>query len=245
MSNITAIIAHKDDKDRLLQKAIPSCKSQTIPINYVVIDDGSLDPPEVPDSTWFKKENEKYTIYESNGNKFIYLKECGGPSQARNIGILESWEYTDFFQILDADDEMFPNKCERFIKEFDDKPIGIVYGDYYIETNGVRKQEFKRPYSYHDLICDCIIHSGSMISKSALLSILNNNEFYDNGLRVCEDYDLFLRISEKFMIKHVPEFLTIVLEHENNSTNSVQKEIWQRCMEKVHMKRLQRENAKH
>lgn len=237
---ITAIIAHKNyNKD--LKRAIESCLSQTIKVNYTVIDDGSDTPPDPPD--WPLTKENPYKVYESENNKFIYLDQSRGPSMARNIGILESWKTSEYFQILDADDFMLPNKCEELLKAFDDF-TGLVYGDYYIETNGIRKMEFKIPYSKSELNQHCIVHSGSMIAKKALEMTMENNMFYDPGLRVAEDYDLFLRISEKMMIKHVPEFLTIVKEHGFNSTNSVEQEIWQKCLKTVHQKRIMR-NAKY
>lgn len=237
---ITVIIAHKDYND-YLKSAIDSCISQTTRVNYVVIDDGSKNPPKPPD--WPITKREPYTVYELDNNKFIYLKESVGPSLARNIGIGESWAYSDYFQILDADDYMLPEKCERLVKEFDEN-TGVVYADYYIESNGIRKMEFKTPYTTDKLINSCIVHSGSMISKVAISKVLENQYIYDPQLRCAEDYDLWIRISEKAMIKHVPEFLTVVREHSLNSTNTVPTETWQRCLQILHQKRFQR-NAKH
>lgn len=238
---ITAIIAHKNYNE-YLKDAINSCLSQTIKINYVVIDDGSTTPPEPPE--WPIIKDDKYRVYGLNNDKFIYLKESVGPSLARNIAISECWDYTEYFQILDADDIMLPQKCERLLNNFDNN-TGVVYGDYFIETDGVRKMEFKPPYSQNQFINECMVHSGSLISKIALTKVVENGcFFYDNQLRCAEDYDLFTRISEKMMIKHVPEFLTIVKEHKNNSTNTVSSNIWQQCLQRLHQKRIQR-NAKY
>lgn len=230
---VTVIIAHKD-YNNYLKLAIDSCLNQTMPVNYVVIDDGSKTPPRPPD--WPITKDGDYTVYEQDSNKFVYLPKSQGPSMARNIGIFESWENTTHFQILDADDIMLPNKCEVLFNNFDNN-TGIVYADYFIESNGIKKMEFKIPYTQSELIEHCIVHSGSMISKEVLEMVSENGYFYDPQLRVAEDYDLFLRCSEKMMIKHVPEFLTIVREHSLNSTYSVQNEIWQSCLSRVHHKR--------
>lgn len=233
---VTVIIAHKNYNE-YLKKAIQSCINQTAPVYYVVVDDGSDIPPNPPD--WPVVKDEQYKVYELNGNKFIYLRESLGASMARNIGIMESWDYTNYFQILDADDEMLPNKCERLLSEFDDN-TGIVYGDYYIQSNDIRKMEFKIPYSKLELEQHCIVHSGSMISKKVLSLVSEKYGFYDPQLKVAEDYDLFLRCSEKMLIKHVPEFLSIVNEHCFNTTNSVDKNIWESCLYTVHKKRMMR-----
>lgn len=230
---VTVIIAHKDYND-YLKLAIDSCLNQTIPVNYVVVDDGSKTPPKPPD--WPITKDGDYKVYELDSNKFVYLKGSHGPSTARNIGIFESWENTTHFQILDADDFMLPNKCEVLLNNFDNN-TGIVYADYFIESNNIRKMEFKIPYTQSELNQHCIVHSGSMISKEVLKLAIENGYFYDPQLRVAEDYDLFLRCSEKMMIKHVPEFLTIVREHSLNSTYSVQNKVWQSCLSRVHQKR--------
>lgn len=236
---ITAIIAHKDYKD-YLPLAIKSCLDQTIDINYTVIDDCSDSPPDRPD--WPKiKENEFYSVYGLDNNKFIFLKRNVGPSEARNIGIAESWTYTDYFQILDADDIMLPRKCEVLLSNFN-SDVGVVYADYYIETNNLLKMEFKHPYSKEHLFHECIVHSGAMVSKQALELAYENNHIYDPELRTCEDYDLWLRISEKMMIKHIPEFLTVVKEHALNSTYSVPTKRWQEDMGLVRRKAVMRQH---
>jgi glycosyltransferase involved in cell wall biosynthesis len=233
---VTVIIAHKDYND-YLQLAINSCLGQTIPVNYIVVDDGSKNPPNPPD--WPITKDGDYKVYELDSNKFVYLPKSQGPSMARNIGIFESWENTTHFQILDADDIMLPNKCEILLNNFDNN-TGVVYADYFIESNNIIKMEFKIPYTQSELNQHCIVHSGSMISKRVLEMVCENNCFYDPQLRVAEDYDLFLRCSEKAMIKHVPEFLTIVREHSLNSTYSVQNEVWQSCLSRVQQKRYMR-----
>lgn len=240
MNRINVIIAHKDYNEDLV-KAIESCENQTIPVNYTVIDDGSDTPPDPPDWPIIKREG-NYSVYSLDGNKFIYLAQNMGPSQARNIGIKEAWNSADYFQILDADDIMMPNKCETLLSYFDAN-TAVVYGDYWIESNGIRKMEFKIPYTKQEFDQHCIVHSGSMISKKFLEKVIEHNFFYDPTLRVAEDYDLFLRLSEVGMIKHVPEFLTVVREHQFNSTNSVQQQIWQQCLQKVHQKRMIRNNG--
>lgn len=237
---ITVIIAHRNYNEYLPQ-AIMSCIFQTIPVNYVVIDDCSDTPPNPPKCPYIEREGCR--IYQDGNAKYIYLNKNVGPSMARNIGIIESWETSDYFQMLDADDYMMDNKCETLLKQFDDN-TGIVYADYIIEAENTRRMEFKIPYSQDEFNRHCIVHSGSMVSKKALEKVIENNAFYDNQMRCCEDYDLFLRISEKMMVKHVPEFLTVVRDHSLNSTNTVPSQIWHQCMQRLHQKRAQR-NAKY
>lgn len=236
MDKINVIIAHKNYNEYLLD-AIKSCEAQTIKVNYTVIDDNSNIKPDLDGFTLVSDNIHK--IYEKDGNKIILLSKDSGPSIARNVGISESWDY-DYFMVLDADDYMMPDKCEKLLNEMKtDDRIGVCYGDYYIldVDTGLKKMEFKIPFKQNYLDQMCIVHSGSLISKEALKSIVNNSGFYDPNIRVCEDYDLWLRISDFMIIKHIPEFLTVVRNHKQNSTFSNTQDYWNKCLNYIRQKR--------
>ena len=147
--------------------------------------------------------------------------------------------FTEYYAILDADDIYYPNKVLELLTTASCSPdIGVVYGDYdilNIET-ATKKREYKEPFSIKRLQEECIVHSGAMISKNALINTQEPTGYYDVNLRCAEDYDLWLRISEKYMIIHVPASLSLVRVHQNNSTNSVRKEIWEKCWNIVSQK---------
>jgi glycosyltransferase involved in cell wall biosynthesis len=160
-----------------------------------------------------------------------------GPSFARNIGIDYTIKNTWAYAILDADDEMMPNKVERLFKEIAQLPnvIGAAYGDYdvlNVET-GIATREYKEPFSAQRLQSNCIVHSGSLVTAEALNAVKDHNGYYDNNLMVAEDWDLWLRICKKYMILHVPEPLTLVRTSRKNTTHSVDKEIWNKCWQRV------------
>ena len=58
-------------------------------------------------------------------------------------------------------------------------------------------REFKEPFSRKRLVRECIVHSGSLVSAKALEDVLEETGYYDEEMRTCEDYDLWMRISEK------------------------------------------------
>lgn len=243
MGRVNVIIANKDYNNEV-GYAILSCKNQTIAVNYTLIDDGSDNKPELPPEFNQVVHRQGYDIFaDSNGNRCIFLHNNVGPSLARNIGIAETFNDFDYFQILDADDEMLPNKVERLLAAIKANPdeIGVAYGDYYIcDETGLMKMEFKRPFSRTRLERECIVHSGALISKKALQLAHEDGNFYDPVMRVAEDYDLWMRISEKMMIVHVPEFLTLVGNHSRNSSNTVNTGVWNQCLNRLHQKRLKR-----
>ena len=254
-SRVTYIICHHNYEE-FLTSAINSAKNQTYKCHICFIDDCSDNQQAVKDiigeklfGGQKKQESilgEKSETWKNNNFTAIFLKDGPyGPSYARNRGIEETLDTTDIFAILDADDENYPTKIERLVKVLDLIPsIGVAYADYDIlntSTNEIRR-EYKELYDLHRLNQECIVHSGSLIKKDALLKIKEQTGFYDETLRVAEDYDLWLRISDHFMITHVAEPLSLVRIQPKNSTDTVAKDIWEQSWRKVNEKRMRRHN---
>jgi glycosyltransferase involved in cell wall biosynthesis len=247
---ITYIIAHHN-YEKYLPNAIRSAKNQTYPNKICVIDDSSTNQKNVVEIITEHLFDNQIESEEHSGNKII-LKGNGntailllnGPYKqgyARNRGIEATLDETDVFAILDADDENYPNKLERLIPMFITPHIGVVYADYdTIDVeNGRMCREFKEPFDLMRLRQDCIVHSGALIRKEALEAI-KEEDYYDEDLPPCEDYDLFLRIAEKFMILGVSESLSLVKVHPQNSTNTSTHEFRINKLKKIHEKIRQR-----
>lgn len=164
-----------------------------------------------------------------NGIKVVAIRnhENQGISRTRNIGMTYTAGNTDFYAILDSDDTNYPEKTKRFVLEIlqNTKQIGVICGDFYIwdVKNDTKTREFREPFDRDRLYKDCIVtNSGCLINKAALESIDEPTGWYDETLKVCEDYDLWLRISEHWMILHVAEPLTVVrINHKDDSGNLV------------------------
>lgn len=168
-------------------------------------------------------ETEDYTLWESENKQVFKLKKNSGPSTARNTAIAYNMDKCDLFTSLDADDYIYPNKLEVLISELlKFHGVGCIYADYDIldtRTNKAR-YEFKRTYSYKKLLGECIVHSGCLFTKEALLATVEETGFYDQRIKGPEDYDLWLRIAEKFMILHYPLNLTCVRATGVNISNT-------------------------
>lgn len=249
---ITCLIANFN-YSKYLRKAIDSCLSQTFkPACVCIVDAGSTD------NSWeiigeyvsFNQREEQrletdngdveLKIGSINGVDIVGLKlpKQAGPSEARNYGIKLTQEHTDVYAILDADDSMLPTKLEQCIEPFVNETVGVVYANYYNINvdNGTKILEVKEPFDIFRLQKECIVHSGSLIRASVLEKVKNELGYYDESMRTCEDWDLWLRLVKYCSFYHVPEALTEVLVHENNSTNSVNKEIWQQNWARIQQK---------
>lgn len=250
MANVTIIIAHQNYQE-YLPECLQSAKKQTVRCRIVLVDDGSDNQEatrQCANEHLFTKEPETYLVTENSevvtdGTHFaIYLGDKNGPSYARNRAIELTLEDTDYYLILDADDTIKPQKVKLLLETLESfTSLGVAYADYYLYNvhTGLTKKEYKEPYALFSLYQHCIVHSGSLIKKEALLFARNidpNEQFFDERLRCAEDYDLWLRIAKKYVFAHVPELLTIVKVHNKNSTESVSKDIWNQCLSLVRQK---------
>lgn len=253
LSEVTILIANYNDQE-YIDRCIESAINQDYPgrLNICIVDDGSTDNSwEIIQSYFAEKEGD--LLQKNNAGRFgntslIAIKsENGGPSSARNLGIEQTIEHTDIYAILDSDDEMYENKISSCVDLFHkgEGMIGVVYADYdtiNVQTGKIIR-EFKEPYSRKKLIRECIVHSGALILKEALQDVLEDTGYYDETMRTCEDYDLWMRISERYIIAHVPKSLTKVRVTGDNSSFIVNQDVWQKNWAKVIEKMQQRANG--
>lgn len=257
LPQVTVILCNYN-YNHYIEDAIDSVFNQNYKkIGLMVIDDASTDDSWnticrkcFPDEYQIVEHEDFYgRITRTPQGMTIYairLKNNGGPSRARNFGIEHTMEGTDYYQILDADDIMHPNKVNTLVENvLGLEDVGVAYADYDIldVENDVVITEYKEPFSKERLIQECIVHSGALIKKQALIDCRDQFGFYDQEMRTCEDYDLWVRISEKYMIFHVPEVLTLVRNQPNNSTKTVHNEVWQRNWQRISLKLQARQNV--
>ena len=163
------------------------------PDEILIIDDGSNDGTE----EWVKEnfQNIKY-IYQNNH----------GVSSARNIGIENA--YGDWVAFLDSDDEWLPNKLYKQVKAIDSNPeVKFFHTNEIWIRNGVRVNQMKKHKKYGGYIFEkcldiCRISPSSVLIKK---EVLDNIGVFDESLRVCEDYDLWLRITSKYPVVFLDE----------------------------------------
>lgn len=252
LPDVTVVIANHN-YGRWLGDAIRSVDAQDYPKKrIIVVDDGSTD------NSWdvlrmnagvgqllVGKPNTAYPGKVGNTPLFaVHLPKAGGPSRARNIAIKLAWQSTHLYSILDADDVFLPGKLSKSVSRLmeDPKHIGAVYTDYEtvsIDT-GVAVREYKEPYTRERLLRECMVHSACVISRLALEKV----GVYDEDMRTCEDYDLWVRLAEKFIISHIPECLMRVRVGSHNSTATVAREVWEQNWRRIAQKTQERQNGR-
>lgn len=254
-SRVTYIICNHN-YGHYLEGCLKSAINQDYsPLQICIIDDGSNDNSWEIIESFFPDEE----VIEQNGPNFILkswtrndglrkltaikLDKKYGPSVARNVGIDATIHETDYYAILDADDENYPDKISKCIKILEsDSNLGLVYADYHIlnvDTGNIL-YEYKKPYDKQLLYRECIVHSGSVIRKEALEKAKDNTGYYDCNINCGEDWELWLRIADNYTMYHLAEPLSLVRVHQQDSTHSRSKEHWQKCWNYIREKTQQR-----
>jgi glycosyltransferase involved in cell wall biosynthesis len=245
-NHVTAIIP-LHNHEQWIWGAIESVANQGYPEkSIVVVDDGSTDGSknEVFRHLYKPKQGKADGLVGSpdiiigtipnNGTELVLIsyKEGHGPAFARNRGIEAAPEKTVYFALLDSDDLYEPGKITKSVEAIEKAPeiFGGAYSDYdTLRPDGLRVREFKLPYSREELLKSCIVNCDSIISKKAFEEV----GLFDESLRVAEDFDLWLRISEHFLFYHLPESLVTIRVGDHSSTSTVSPEVWNACHKKV------------
>jgi len=191
---IVSICIPTYNRKKYLKETIDSILAQTYKdYEIVIVDDGSTD-------------GTKDMIKQLGIPVIYHWQDNSGDAATRNRLVkLSGGKYISF---IDSDDLLLPDAIERMIRVMDTETEDIiVYGSYYrIDQNGKIYGRCKRKlYSGNVtkyLFQTIFVHScGSMFPKR----ILKDFPVFDTSLKVCSDYDMWLRLSAKYRFVALPE----------------------------------------
>ena len=181
--NVSVIIPTYNRKN-LLKRALHSVSNQTfVPQEIIVVDDGSSDG------------TKDWVLERFPDVRYIY-QDNSGVSSARNSGIKEA--IGSWIAFLDSDDEWMSNKLERqegVINSFQE--AWLCHTNEIWIRNGVRVNQMKKHQKYGGNVFEncldiCRISPSSVLIKKEVFEMVG---LFDESLKVCEDYDLWLRIT--------------------------------------------------
>jgi glycosyltransferase involved in cell wall biosynthesis len=217
--NIDVIIPVYNGAEFILD-ALNSVARQTLsPNKIIVVDDGSTD-----------NTNELVSHFAQNSKIEVQIikKENGGLSSARNAGIKTSRAL--FVAFLDADDVWIENKLEEQVRVYANSNfdhLGLVYCDYdVIDISGnIKFKNYKSPLDkkrMRGMVFDRLLERNKITSSgSGVLikrEVFNTTGLFDEKLKFGEDWDMWLRISQKYEVDFSEKILVHIRKHENNMT---------------------------
>ena len=184
-----SVIIPTYNRRNTLPRAVESVLKQTYkPIEIIVVDDGSTDGTK----GWF---SEMYPLVH-----YIYQVNSG-VSSARNTGINSA--RCDWIALLDSDDEWLPDKLELQVKLLQNNAeLRFCHTNEIWIRNGVRINQMKKHQKYGGNIFNKCLDICRISPSSSLFhtSIIKDVGLFDESLNVCEDYDLWLRITAKYTV---------------------------------------------
>jgi len=208
---LVSVIIPTYNYEQYLARTIKSVLKQTYKnIEIIICDDGSTD-------------NTREIIKKFKHHKKIrcYYQSNQGPASARNLGIKKA--KGEFIAFLDSDDYWLPKKIEKQLKIFTkNKQIGLVYCfHYWVNEKG--KITGKKKKSYRGDIWQDLLQ-GNLVVGSSSATVVKKECFdkiglFDESLKSCEDWDMWLRIARVYQIDLIPELLVKITQHQGQLGN--------------------------
>jgi len=208
-----AVIIPAFNHAQFLPDAIRSVLAQTRPADeIIVVDDGSMDDPAAAIAQ-FK-------------NVRLIRQDNRGPSGARNTGLRNCT--ATYVVFLDADDRLLPRALESGLACITSRPdCAFVYGGHRLVSADGRPLA---PDCYNPIGGDVHLaflrgnpigmHAAVLYRRDRLLEVNG----FDETLRLVEDYDLYLRIAQRYPVASHPTIIAEYRQHDRNtSTGNLKK----------------------
>lgn len=211
MTNLSLVSVYipSYNHEKYVSDSIKSVLNQTYKnIELIVIDDGSKDNS----VSIIKNLADKY------GFKFIHRPNkglCATINQAINLA------NGKYICGCASDDVLRLDSIEKRVEFMEKNPnYAMVYGEaIYLRDDDkqiyITKNAKKSGFIFDDLFRSNFIPAGSVMVRKEVFESIGK---YDENLKI-EDYDMWLRIADKFQIGYINEILYYYRPHENQISN--------------------------
>ena len=203
-----SVIIHTYNNEKFIAETVASVLNQTYKdYEIIVVDDGSVDGTRDVLMPYMQKIRYHY-------------KENGGIASAKNAGI--GLSQAEFVAFLDHDDLWAPDKLQLQMEHFNENPqIGLVYAKYTSFRDGEElRTKPEKGYSgwiFKELLSKSFIQTSTVVVKRECLDAVGP---YDETFSLGDEYDMFLRIAQKFQCGFVDKGLTRYRVHDTNASNN-------------------------
>ena len=209
----SVIIPTWNQKPARLRAAVASALAQTVPVEVIIVDDGS----DVP-----------VTLEEFKGAprlSLITLPENRGPWAALNVGIRAMT--TDYFTWLSSDDLYYEPKIERQLAAMKENGsfasfhgYDVMLGDWGIAQTVIAPFKWKT----FDEQKKILAHGCAINGLTVMLhrSVFDEVGTFDESYKIASDWDFWNRIAGRFMWLPIDAVMATRREYDNASQQYMQ-----------------------
>lgn len=187
------------NRAQFLPRAIESALRAASDLDVIVVDDCSTD-------------NTTELCARRSDIRYVRLNANKGLANARNVGVAES--SSEFIAFLDDDDLRLPGSIDKQLGRIEaDERVAICYGQALIgdaqrqlPTGEIYPSECPEGDIFWELLEDNFIPMPSVVARKSCLLDAGG---FSTSLSLIEDWDMWLRLSEKFLFAAVAEPVAI------------------------------------
>jgi glycosyltransferase involved in cell wall biosynthesis len=195
-TDLVSVVIATYNMGQYLPRAVQSVLTQSYPnVEVLIVDDGSTDDTPAVVRQW-----------DADVRVRAQRQANAGQARARNQGVAAA--RGRFVAFLDADDEWFPDKLERQMPLFTDRPpLGVVYSDFERMDGEGRPLPRGDPVPMHrGWISGALLIENFVSFQTAVVrrECLERCGAFDENVRMGDDYELFLRLSAHYEFDFIP-----------------------------------------
>lgn len=218
---LISIVTPSYNSGQFIEECIESILAQDYPnIEHIIQDGGSTDQTKLI-LRKFKQPQYKNRIK-------IFSEPDNGQSDALDRAIKKT--RGEIILVLNADDALMPYAVSWGIEQMKNYPeYGVIYGDSYIidENSQIIDIIKSKEFNFEQLLCVELVPpaQAAFIRRAALEKV---GFRADSSLDTCPDYEMWVRITQKFPMKHVFGAVTKYRHHNNPQPDSGKKRTTER-----------------
>ena len=232
-SKKASIIIPVNNRPNFIAEAIESAQKQTIQdIEIIIVVNGGANDPTNQSVERYTKGGDKYSAEKPEVR--LITTDINNIGYCLNLGVKNA--QGEYYVQLDSDDRLKPNAVEKIIQKFEsDSTIGMVIGSYEVweklDSGEIIRGE-KIPVVTHSEWTDengrnnLLRINGAGAPRAIPIRLIKDIGYFDMNenpfaRNYGEDYDMVLRISEKYKVSRIYDPIYEVIRHSGGTDHSI------------------------